>query len=233
MSNKSILIKKYLMDVYHTHWGRKVLEYGYSAYHARMLEIITSSVEPKSGYLLEVGVGTGWPFACKLLEKGYIIYGGDLVEGLVREARVVLGNSRSIVLDAENLPLVDESFELVYCLQSSWLFPDLNKAISEMVRVTRRGGIIIIDVMNWASFLIIRAKIPRRVFGMLRSIKRWIRQQPPISFYDWERPTTHWNMKNILRSLPVDWRLWLPENAEKSLNKGYFHPRLLYILKKY
>ena len=59
---------------------------------------------PGDGYLLEVGVGTGWLFASALVKQGYTVSGVDIAELLVQEARAHLDENSCLVGDAEALP---------------------------------------------------------------------------------------------------------------------------------
>ncbi len=53
-----------------------------------------------------------------------------------------------MVGDCENLPYKDNFFNLVYSFHSTWYFPDLIKTISEMIRVTMPGGLVVFDIQN-------------------------------------------------------------------------------------
>jgi ubiquinone/menaquinone biosynthesis C-methylase UbiE len=50
--------------------------------------------------------------------------------------------------DAESLEYKSGSFDCTYCFHSTWYFPDLNKVIDEMMRVTKKGGLVIFDIQN-------------------------------------------------------------------------------------
>src|SRR5205085_6929908 len=50
--------------------------------------------------------------------------------------------------NAESLPFVDRSFDLVFCRSSLHHFTDTGRAVSEMVRVCRRGGrVVLLDLI--------------------------------------------------------------------------------------
>jgi ubiquinone/menaquinone biosynthesis C-methylase UbiE len=53
--------------------------------------------------------------------------------------------------DAENLPFADESFDLVFSWGVIHHSSDMDKALSELVRVCRRGGTIVVMVYNRRS----------------------------------------------------------------------------------
>ena len=50
--------------------------------------------------------------------------------------------------DAQNLEFPDDFFDGVYCFRSSWYFPDLEKAIKEMVRVLKNKEFLMFDIQN-------------------------------------------------------------------------------------
>ena len=57
-------------------------------------------------------------------------------------------NINASVGDAENLDFKNNFFDVVFCYRSSWYFPDFIKAISEMLRVTKVGGLVVFDIQN-------------------------------------------------------------------------------------
>ena len=232
--NRALCVKQYIRTEYARFWLKQVRRYGFHWLHASMLELITFLTAPGDGYLLEVGVGTGWPFVSALVERGYTVYGVDLAECLVQEAMAHLGVSRCLAGDAEALPWADGSFNLVYCLQSIWYFPDLARVLAEMVRVTRSGGMVVFDAMNLANARILWAEIwSKRVFTHMRNTRRRLSGRPllPIPFH--EHPATPWRVSQILDSLPVSYHVVLPEDPQHSIaGLDYFHYRLVYICHK-
>ena len=233
-SKKTFRIKQYMRTTYSSFWINQVQKYGFLDYHSNLLNVINSLSLPTKGYMLEVGVGTGWPFATTLADQEHTVVGVDLSENLVREAQAQPGNVLGVIGDAESLPLADESFNLVYCFQSTWYFPNLDQAISEMVRVTRPGGTLLFDVMNLASLRILWAKRPssnlRDIGRNLRNIARSIIGNPSIRPPSHEHPTTHWRVSKILKSLPVDYRVIIPKKAQQNAALlDLFRHRLFYI----
>ena len=45
--------------------------------------------------------------------------------------------------DAEQLAFQDSTFDLTYCVHSSWFIPNFGHAITEMIRVTNVEGVVI------------------------------------------------------------------------------------------
>jgi SAM-dependent methyltransferase len=59
-----------------------------------------------------------------------------------------IGNVLLQEADAESLPFVDESFDIVYCRAALHHFADPHRAITEMTRVCRAGGrVVLVDVV--------------------------------------------------------------------------------------
>jgi SAM-dependent methyltransferase len=81
------------------------------------------------------------------------VVGIDLTSALLRVGaeRLREGGIGNVLLqeaDAEALPFVDESFDVVFCRASLHHFADPNRAVSEMTRVCRTGGrVVLVDVV--------------------------------------------------------------------------------------
>lgn len=99
--------------------------------------------------VLDVAAGTG-ALSFLLLEKGAKrVVCGDISEYMLEQCRkkaVNLGIKEDRmgfrVLDAEDLPFADNTFDIVITGMATGLFPDLPKAIREMVRVVKPGGTV-------------------------------------------------------------------------------------------
>ena len=235
---RSVLVKHHLQTSFSKYWVEQVQQYGFRPYHANLLELITSLTSPANGYLLEVGVGTGWPFATSLSQQGYTVVGVDLVESLVQETRAQPGDIRCVVGDAEELPFAEESFDMVYCLQSTWQFPNLPQGIKEMVRITRPGGTVLFDILNLASRRILWWEIWDKRFSVnnfkdrLKYIARYFLRRPQPRHGN-QYSITPWRVTRILRSLPVSYKAVLPEDTHRSVGlRDYFHHRLVYICQR-
>jgi ubiquinone/menaquinone biosynthesis C-methylase UbiE len=105
--------------------------------------------------VLEVGIGAGTDFV-QWIKAGAHAYGVDITEEAVEHVKNRLQMDSLAaedvrVADAENLPFDDESFDLIYSWGVIHHSPDTLKALSEIIRCTKKSGIIKIMVYNRKS----------------------------------------------------------------------------------
>lgn len=135
--------KTYVRDVYSQFWitarEKCSFSHGYLEYEKNLCNYICEHV-PKGGKLLGVAIGMGYPFEDFLQRKGYSVCGIDIAPCLIEKCRQLYPKIDCKVGDAEDIDFSDDHFDCVYCFSGSFLIPNLNKAIDEMLRVTRRGG---------------------------------------------------------------------------------------------
>jgi uncharacterized protein YbaR (Trm112 family)/ubiquinone/menaquinone biosynthesis C-methylase UbiE len=97
--------------------------------------------------VLEVGAARTWA-AQYLVPRGVEYIATDIVadsnvglgRGAFYEARV--GPYARVQADGEHLPFADGAFDLAYCIASLHHALDLRQMVSELARVTRRGGLV-------------------------------------------------------------------------------------------
>jgi len=105
-------------------------------------------VDVQGKHVLDVGCGTGIISSLALQKGASRAVCGDISQNMLE-----VGKSKAVdrgyaermdfrQLDAESLPFEDESFDLVMSGMSLGIIPNLEKAISEMVRVLRPGGFL-------------------------------------------------------------------------------------------
>jgi len=134
-------------------FGERSDLYTTSAAHTdrAVLDRLVEIAEPKSDWrVLDIGTGTGHTalaFAPHVRE----VVGLDLTEEMLREART-LAQERGVdnvtfhAADVHQLPPdLDASFELVTCRRAAHHFSDIDRALAEMARTLRPGGMLLID----------------------------------------------------------------------------------------
>lgn len=141
--------KVFTRDVYAPRWGAEPRDH-LDSYLANVLELLKANAGPR---VLEVGVGTGEPFAAALASGTGGLVGIDISRALAEMARrnVTARGHRieAVAADAEDLPFASDRFDLVYSVSSTWYFPDFPLALREMARVAKPGGAVVFDVINW------------------------------------------------------------------------------------
>lgn len=141
--------KTYMRNIYSKYWiDARERIYGFLEYDRNLCRYISANVQNQGGRLLEVAIGTGYPFADFFKKAGYSVYGIDIAPNLVKKCQDLHPNIICKVGDAENLDFPDNLFDCTYCFHSTWYFPDVNKVIDEMLRVTKSGSLVIFDIQN-------------------------------------------------------------------------------------
>jgi ubiquinone/menaquinone biosynthesis C-methylase UbiE len=131
-------------------FGRTAQAYVESAYHAqgsdlaRLLEL--ADPQP-SDHALDIATGGGHTARALAPHVTHVI-ASDLTSTMLAAARTFQGveNVAYVIADAERLPFLDASFELVTVRAAPHHYPDLRAATQEMARVLRpEGRLVVID----------------------------------------------------------------------------------------
>ncbi|MCD6380978.1 MAG: class I SAM-dependent methyltransferase [Candidatus Odinarchaeota archaeon] len=138
-------------------WIKKMYDQTSRIYDERYREIqllkynlVVDNFVGKFERILDVGCGTGL-FSYFLRDKGILnsstLVGIDISPGMVRRANdkgydlIVLGN-------AERLPFLSDSFDLVVSFTLLQNIEDVSGFIDEIVRVSKRGATVIISIIR-------------------------------------------------------------------------------------
>jgi 2-polyprenyl-3-methyl-5-hydroxy-6-metoxy-1,4-benzoquinol methylase len=103
----------------------------------------------RDSVVLDIGCGHGE--LLRPLAKNYRIYGVDLSVGLLRAAKA--RGFRVCQCNATALPFAADQFDTVICAEVLQHFPDLQPLLSELARVCRSGGALIVSTLNKRSLL--------------------------------------------------------------------------------
>jgi ubiquinone/menaquinone biosynthesis C-methylase UbiE len=132
-------------EKYSRFWLKRVEEYGFDSYCKGLCKIVEEKT-PKSVY--EIAIGTGWPFAINFIKKGIEVAGSDISKILIDDVNKHFPDIQTSVASYEELSLIKEKFDVVYCFRSTWYFSDIFKAIDSMFNLAVSGGCVIFDIMN-------------------------------------------------------------------------------------
>jgi radical SAM protein with 4Fe4S-binding SPASM domain len=135
-----------------------------SRYNAVAKKRIFSLINVKPGdKILEVGCGTG-NYSLEISKLGAEVVGVDASEWMLRiaikNARVNKVNLIPKHSDAQNLPFPDGTFDAIMSINMLEYSQNSQKAVHEMIRVLRKGGQLILGVLNKNS-----------LWGLTRSVK--------------------------------------------------------------
>lgn len=105
--------------------------------------------------ILEIGIGDGY-FSSLLLKskKLRILYGADLMYGVLKSARRYGHCDNYVIMDALEIPFPDGSFCTVIMNNLMHHLPNREAAIREILRVLKKGGRLIFtdNMMGWGTF---------------------------------------------------------------------------------
>jgi len=160
----------------------KITDLWYSHLFATIEKILVSHLTSTSRVTgrraLDVGCGTG--IQTQILERiGYETCSIDISSGLLNVTRRKIPSAHLFFGDAQALPFVSNSFDVINCCGSTLSFvPDYAHALSEMVRVVRRKGKLFLEVeqkWNLDLFWCFLNAISFNVFGYDQSLSTWWR----------------------------------------------------------
>ncbi len=111
-----------------------------------------------------MAIGTGWPFAINLLNEGIDVYGSDIADFLVEGIKSHYPEIKVTVASYEDLGVTEvDQYDVVYCFRSTWYFPNVLKAIDAMLKLAKKPGWVIFDIMNQDSKYVRRMIIVHRL----------------------------------------------------------------------
>lgn len=103
--------------------------------------------------LLEVGCGTGH-WSRFFAEQGFLVTGVDLSPEMIRRASAkAIPDARFLVADAGALPFADGEFDVAVAITLLEFAADPRRILEEMARCVRRGGLLVVGVLNRLSVL--------------------------------------------------------------------------------
>jgi SAM-dependent methyltransferase len=101
----------------------------------------------KDRNVLEIGCGSGMGIPY-LAERAGVVVGGDYTMSLLREARAQLPTSDLVRMDAQHLPFIERSFDVVVMLEMLYYVGDQEAAFAECARVLKPKGSLMVCAPN-------------------------------------------------------------------------------------
>jgi ubiquinone biosynthesis O-methyltransferase len=137
------------------HRGDDIEELSLASWHRSALDL-APPLEGRS--VLEVGCGAG-DFSISLSAAGAHVTGVDFSPRAIELARQkARHHNQSIafqVADAQTLPFADDSFDVLFSCECLEHDPDPRRMLSELHRVLKPGGVLILTTENYSNALVL------------------------------------------------------------------------------
>jgi 2-polyprenyl-3-methyl-5-hydroxy-6-metoxy-1,4-benzoquinol methylase len=164
---------------------------------------------------LDAGCGYG-PFSEAAARRGARVISVDIGARLVRRAAVRAG-SNGVVADACSLPFRGSPFDLVISSEMIEHTPAPDAAVSEMARVLRGGGLLVVTTPNrlWQGPVRVASRLSLRPFHGLENFVAWRRLEQActdagldvvahVGFHPWPfqlglAAAAHWTERRLAR----------------------------------
>ncbi len=156
-----VRIKKYYDNVFATYGkdAKFMVEKNWNNNLRYFLEYFYSHIKRDNSktILLDVGCGTGL-VSKELLKHGFRVSGVDFSSEVVKFAREENPGVDFTQSSIYELPFLDGTFDIVVCLGVFQTVEHSDRAIAEMGRVLKKGGILIVRTLNTLFLLSFRGK---------------------------------------------------------------------------
>jgi ubiquinone/menaquinone biosynthesis C-methylase UbiE len=181
-NSKSILVENLLArPEMHRKWEGDYRTIDNERFYEAAFDFIAGLLAPSPGAtFLDVGCGS-CAHSVRLARRGFNVHAVDFSESALRMAQEYIrsrGLEDRITLGRENLlelSFPDESFDYVLCWGVLMHIPEVGCAISELARVIRPGGSLIISEGNQSS---LEAALVRNLRHLLRREKADVKKKP-------------------------------------------------------
>ena len=143
----------------------------------------TEVIAPKAGMeILDLAAGTG-SSSVPLAKAGARVIPADFSEGMLEAGRKRHPNLPFTKADALNLPFESKRFDLVTISFGLRNTVDFNKALKEMLRVTKPGGRLVICEFSQPTWKPFRILYMNYLMKALPKIAKWSSSNPDAYSY--------------------------------------------------
>jgi len=133
-------------DYYERYWSESGAQY--TGHTTPSYERLLASLVTPDSSCLDVGCGDGLRSGVWLNQHAGTYVGVDISSRAVEAARNKLNIDARVISDATSLPFEDETFDLIVCIEVLEHLFEPQLAATEMRRVLRPGGILVVQVPN-------------------------------------------------------------------------------------
>jgi len=225
--------KEKVGSFYDVVWTEYIPEYPASEKH---WEIFYTEEEVKDKTILDAGCGTGI-FSIIFANKGASkVIGIDISEGSLKTAQRLkekfnLENAEFTKEDMVKLPFEDETFDIVWAWGTVHHTTHPLKAISELIRVLKKGGSLLLAVYTRTKLTFIHEIIRRCLIRMPKKSWKFLSKilafsLAPVVFFFKKREKSRKGEK--LEELILDWyfvpirHYYMPDEIKSYLQKRGF-----------
>lgn len=192
-SGNSEITKKTLeeLDV-HDSWASGYRTPDNDAFFDMAFDYIKTVLNPEANEkILDAGCGAGTK-TLRLAKRGFVVVASDFSESILEIGKTNIeqeGLSERVSFRQEDilqLSFNDETFPYILSWGVLMHIPDIEKAISELSRVTQPGGIVVISEGNASSLQARGLRLLKRLLGRERAIIK----KTPAGLEFWEKTNT-------------------------------------------
>lgn len=151
MVGTSLDLRQRMREFYETSESYKDLLAAHDEVYLRHYVELVLRFAPLDSKILDLGCGNG--ISSRLLNQaGFEVVGTDISPLFLEDARNWESSKLSYeVCDVLELPYADESYDVICSNELIEHLPDVETALLEMVRVVRKGGMVVISGPNLSS----------------------------------------------------------------------------------
>lgn len=151
ISETSLPLRQRMREFYETSESYKELLAAHDEVYLRHYVELVSRFAPPGAKVLDIGCGNG--ISSRLLnQSGFEVVGTDISPLFLDDAKKWENTKlRYEVCDVLELPYADESYDIICSNELVEHLPDVETALTEMVRVVRKGGRVVISGPNLCS----------------------------------------------------------------------------------
>lgn len=209
ITSKSREVEKTLGKTYlHKQWESKYRTDETKDFYEQAFDYIVRILKaPPKSKILDAGCGTCMQ-SIRLAKRGFTVMAVDFSDTVLKKAELKVesnGMEEKIKLQRENilsLTFQEETFDYILCWGVLMHIPDLKKALTELSRVLRKGGVLIISEANMFSLQSI-------IIGNIASFIRFLKKRGRESYMKTPAGLEYWSItpagKLLTRQANIRW----------------------------